>query len=150
MRAVVQRVVEAQVTVEGETVGQIGAGLCVFLGVGATDTPQDADHLCDKILALRLFDDGDGKMNLSLRDMRGSLLVVSQFTLYGNCRKGNRPSFTEAAPPEHAQQLYERFIARARATALPVATGQFQARMRVQLVDDGPVTLLLDSADRGR
>ena len=150
MRAVVQRVAEAQVSVDGNTVARIGGGICVLLGVGEADTPQDADYLCDKIVALRLFNDGHGKMNLSLHDVGGSLLVISQFTLYGNCRKGNRPSFTEAAPPQRAEQLYEQFIARARATGLPVTTGQFQARMRVALVNDGPVTLLLDSGDRTR
>lgn len=150
MRAVVQRVAEAQVTVDGETVARIDGGFCVLLGVGETDTERDADYLCDKIIALRLFEDGEGKMNLSLPDVGGSLLLVSQFTLYGNCRKGNRPSFTEAAPPERAAQLYERFVARARRSTVPVATGRFKTRMQVALVNDGPVTLLLDSADRAR
>jgi D-tyrosyl-tRNA(Tyr) deacylase len=150
MRAVVQRVAEAGVTVDNESVARIGGGLCVLLGVGAADTPADADYLCDKIIGLRIFDDAAGKMNLPLREVGGSLLVVSQFTLYGDCRKGNRPSFTRAAEPAPAIALYERFVARARAAALPVATGQFQARMRVSLVNDGPVTLWLDTAARRR
>jgi len=150
MRAVVQRVAQARVTVDGETVARIDGGFCVLLGIGEADTERDADYLCDKIIALRLFEDAEGKMNLSLPDVGGSLLLVSQFTLYGNCRKGNRPSFIEAASPELAAQLYERFIARARRTSVPVATGRFKTRMQVALVNDGPVTLLLDSADRGR
>lgn len=147
MRAVVQRVTQAQVTVDATVIGQIGRGLCVLLGVGARDTEDDATYLCDKIVELRLFDDEAGKMNRSLRDVGGSLLVVSQFTLYGNCRKGRRPSFTEAAPPGRAEELYERFVARARNAGVTVATGRFQARMRVELANDGPVTLLLDTAE---
>lgn len=150
MKAVVQRVAEAKVTVDGNLIAQIARGFCVLLGIGATDSEDDADYLCDKVVALRLFNDAEGKMNLALREVEGSLLVVSQFTLYGNCRKGNRPSFTDAAPPERAEQLYEHFVTRARATALPIATGRFQARMRVALVNDGPVTVLLDSGERGR
>jgi D-tyrosyl-tRNA(Tyr) deacylase len=150
MRAVVQRVAEAQVTVGGDPIARIGVGLCVLLGVATDDTPADADYLCDKIVALRLFDDAAGKMNRPLREVSGSLLVVSQFTLHGDCRRGNRPSFTNAARPEHAAALYDRFVARARAADVPVATGQFQARMRVALVNDGPVTLLLDTTERGR
>jgi D-tyrosyl-tRNA(Tyr) deacylase len=142
-------VAEAQVTVGGDVIARIGVGLCVLLGVATDDTPADADHLCDKIVALRLFDDAAGKMNRPLHEVAGSLLVVSQFTLYGDCRKGNRPSFTNAARPEQAAALYERFVARARAAAVQVATGQFQARMRVALINDGPVTLLLDTAERG-
>jgi D-tyrosyl-tRNA(Tyr) deacylase len=150
MRAVVQRVTEAQVTVGETSVARIGVGLCVLLGIASGDTSADADSLCDKIVALRLFDDDTGKMNWPLRAVDGSLLIVSQFTLYGDCRKGNRPSFTDAARPEHAMLLYEHFVTRARAAAVPVVTGQFQARMRVELVNDGPVTILLDTAERGR
>jgi D-tyrosyl-tRNA(Tyr) deacylase len=149
MRAVVQRVAEARVTVDSSVIAEIGQGLCVLLGVGTGDTEADANHLCDKVIDLRLFDDAAGRLNCSLRDVGGSLLVVSQFTLYGDCRKGRRPSFTGAAAPARAEVLYDHFVARARA-AVPVATGQFQARMRVGLVNDGPVTVLLDSTERGR
>jgi D-tyrosyl-tRNA(Tyr) deacylase len=149
MRAVVQRVTEAAVTIDGETVARIGTGLCVLLGVGRADTDDDACSLCDKIVGLRLFDDDDGKMNRSLHEVGGALLVVSQFTLYGDCRKGRRPSFSEAAPPAAAERLYTCFVERARRAAVPVATGRFQARMQVALVNDGPVTLLLESGARG-
>jgi D-tyrosyl-tRNA(Tyr) deacylase len=149
MRAVVQRVAEARVSVDTETIAHIGSGLCVLLGVGTTDTEADANYLCDKIVELRLFEDEMGKMNRSLGEVGGTLMVVSQFTLYGDCRKGRRPSFTHAASPAHAAKLYEHFVARAR-SAVPVSTGRFQARMRVALVNDGPVTLVLDSAERGR
>lgn len=150
MRAVVQRVAQARVTVGGVVIGQIDAGLCVLLGVGAGDTEADASYLCDKIVGLRLFDDEAGKMNRSLRDIGGSLLVVSQFTLYGDCRKGRRPSFSAAAAPARAEELYEVFVAQARCGDVPVVTGRFQARMHVELTNDGPVTVLLDTADRGR
>ena len=150
MRAIVQRVAEARVSVAGEVIADMGAGLCVLLGVGVRDQESDADQLCQKILELRLFDDDEGRMNRSLRDVSGALLVVSQFTLYGDCRKGRRPSFTEAAPAARAVALYERFVAHARATGTSVATGRFQARMQLHLVNDGPVTLQLDTADRGR
>jgi D-tyrosyl-tRNA(Tyr) deacylase len=149
MRAVVQRVTEAAVMIDGEAVARIAGGLCVLLGVGAADTEADAHYLCDKIMGLRLFDDEAGKMNRALGEVGGALLVVSQFTLYGDCRTGRRPSFTDAAPPTLAERLYLRFVERARAAAVPVATGRFQARMRVTLVNDGPVTLVLDSGLRG-
>jgi D-tyrosyl-tRNA(Tyr) deacylase len=149
MRAVVQRVAEARVTVDDTAIAEIGHGLCVLLGVATGDTEADASYLSDKIVDLRLFDDDTGKLNRSLRDVGGSLLVVSQFTLYADCRKGRRPSFSAAAPPERAEALYEHFVARAR-SVVPVATGRFQARMRVGLVNDGPVTVLLESAERGR
>ncbi len=150
MRAVVQRVVEARVSVDGATVAAIDRGLCVLLGVGATDAEDDANYLCDKILHLRLFDDTAGRLNRSLSEVGGGLLVVSQFTLYGDCRKGRRPSFSAAAPAEAAAQLYEHFVARARGGGIPVATGRFQTHMQVALINDGPVTVLLDSAVRGR
>ena len=149
MRAVVQRVAEARITVEDESIARIGGGLCTLLGVAAIDTEADADYLCDKIIDLRLFDDATGKMNRSLREVGGSLLVVSQFTLYGDCRKGRRPSFTAAALPARAAALYERFVARA-AAKVPIATGRFGARMRLTLLNDGPVTLVLESTGRGR
>jgi D-tyrosyl-tRNA(Tyr) deacylase len=141
----VQRVAEARVVVDGTVVGDIGRGLCVLLGVGQSDTEGDADALCRKVIGLRVFDDETGRFARSLGDVRGALLVVSQFTLYGDCRKGRRPSFTAAAPPARAETLYERFVARARASDVAVATGRFGARMAVALVNDGPVTLLLDT-----
>lgn len=150
MRAVVQRVADASVQIGSETVARIDRGFCVLLGVGSKDTDADADYLCDKIASLRIFEDDSGKMNRALGDVGGSLLVVSQFTLYANCRKGTRPSFTDAAAPSHAEELYDRFVARARNTGIPVHTGRFQARMRVGLTNDGPVTILLDSEQRGR
>ena len=146
MRAVVQRVTKAQVSVGGELIGGIGRGLCVLLGVGHGDTEADADALCRKIVGLRVFEDEAGRFARSLEEVGGELLVVSEFTLYGDCRKGRRPSFTDAAPPERAEALYERFVACARATNRPVATGRFQARMAVALVNDGPVTFVLDTA----
>ena len=133
--------------VDGAVVGDIGRGLCVLLGVAPSDTEGDAEALCRKVIGLRVFDDEDGRFARSLEDVGGALLVVSQFTLYADCRKGRRPSFTAAAPPAQAEELYERFIASARATTVPVATGRFGARMAVALVNDGPVTLLLDTAD---
>lgn len=150
MRAVVQRVSEAQVEVEGEIVGALRAGapgFVVLLGAGQGDGDRDADYLADKVCGLRVFEDEAGKMNRSLADVGGSLLVVSQFTLYGDCRKGRRPSFVAALEPQRAAELVERFVTRARATlgADRVATGRFQAHMRVSLTNDGPVTLLLDS-----
>jgi D-aminoacyl-tRNA deacylase len=148
MRACVQRVSEAQVSVAGEVQGQIGPGLMVLLGVAADDTPEDARQLADKIVGLRIFDDADGKMNLALADVQGSLLVVSQFTLFGDCRKGRRPSYTDAAPPELAEALYEKFVAVAQELGTPVETGKFRTHMQVSLVNDGPVTLLLDSRKR--
>jgi len=145
MRAIIQRVKEARVDVDGETVGQIGEGILVLLGAGKDDTSAAADYLVDKILSLRIFEDPDGKMNLSVTDTGGSLLVVSQFTLYGDCRKGRRPSFDKAAPPEIAEALYEEFVSKLRARGARVETGRFRAMMDVHLVNWGPVTLLLDS-----
>jgi D-tyrosyl-tRNA(Tyr) deacylase len=145
MRAVVQRVSRAKVTVENEIVGQIGNGLLVLLGVSGDDTEKDALYLVEKTLGLRIFPDAEGKMNLSLLDTKGELLVVSQFTLYGDARKGKRPSYIEAAPPDLANRLYEFFVAEARKQIAKVETGKFQAMMDVELVNDGPVTILLDS-----
>jgi D-aminoacyl-tRNA deacylase len=146
MRAVVQRVQSARVLVDGRVAGEIGAGLLVLLGVTHSDTAADATYLAGKVAGLRIFEDAGTRMNLSLADVSGSLLVVSQFTLYGDCRKGRRPSFDAAAGPEQAQALYETFVAEVRALGLPVATGVFQAHMQVALVNDGPVTLVLDTA----
>jgi len=146
MRAVLQRAAEARVVVGDETVAVIGRGLVVLLGVGEGDTESDAHWLADKIAGLRIFDDAEGKLNLSVAEVGGSVLVVSQFTLYGDCRKGRRPSFTGAARPEEADRLYQVFVARLREQGLPVATGIFRERMQVALVNDGPVTLWLDTA----
>ena len=145
MRACVQRVSSSRVTVAGETTGQIGRGLLVLLGVAPDDTEDDARQLADKIVVLRIFDDADGKMNLGLSDVSGELLAVSQFTLLGDCRKGRRPSFIGAAPPEQAERLYEIFVQAVRTLGVTVATGRFRHHMQVELVNDGPVTLLLDS-----
>ena len=145
MRAVVQRVTRASVTVEGEVIGEIGTGLVVLLGVGTDDTGDDALYLAEKIAALRIFADGDGKMNLSVRDINGAVLVISQFTLYGDVRRGLRPSWIDAAGPETAEPLYELFVARTREFVSEVATGSFRRMMQVDLVNDGPVTVLLDS-----
>lgn len=145
MRAVVQRVTRASITVEAETVGKIGKGLVVLLGVARDDTEKDAEYLVGKIGALRVFDDSEGRMNLSVTDAGGALLVVSQFTLYGDVRRGLRPSWTEAAAPEVAEPLYEFFVTRAKASIGEVATGRFRCMMQVELVNDGPVTILLDS-----
>jgi D-tyrosyl-tRNA(Tyr) deacylase len=145
MRAVLQRVSRATVTVEEKVVGEIGAGLLVLLGVGANDTRADADYLVEKIIGLRIFEDADGKMNLPLSDVNGAMLVVSQFTLYGDTRRGKRPSFDAAGPPEKARELYEYFVGRVRAAGLRCETGVFQASMQVELVNQGPVTILLDS-----
>jgi D-tyrosyl-tRNA(Tyr) deacylase len=145
MRAVVQRVSRAKVTVDGKVTGEIFAGLVVLLGVSKRDLEPDADYLLDKILNLRIFEDEQGKMNLSLLETGGELLVVSQFTLYGDATRGRRPSFIEAAPPEAANALYEFFVEKAREKVEKVGTGQFQAMMDVELVNDGPVTIILDS-----
>jgi D-tyrosyl-tRNA(Tyr) deacylase len=145
MRAVLQRVARASVAVDGQCVGQIGPGWLVLLGVARGDTDADADRLADKVIGLRAFDDDQGKMNRSLAEVGGGLLVISQFTLLGDCRAGRRPSFVEAAEPVEAERLYRRFATRAAAAGLTVATGVFRARMQVELVNDGPVTLLLDS-----
>lgn len=146
MRAVVQRVTHAQVTVNAEVMGSIGRGLVVLLGVGNADAESDADYMADKIVGLRIFDDENGKMNRAVSDIRGEILVVSQFTLYGDVRRGKRPSFDAAAPPQRARGLYEYFVERIRATGLACETGRFQETMQVELVNDGPVTILLDSA----
>lgn len=145
MRAVVQRVSRALVRVEGRVTGEIGRGLAVLLGVGRGDAPDDARLLADKVAALRIFEDPAGKMNLAVSEVGGGVLVVSQFTLLGDARKGNRPSFVDAAPPEEASALYERFCAHVREKGLAVGTGVFRAAMEVELVNDGPVTILLDS-----
>jgi D-tyrosyl-tRNA(Tyr) deacylase len=146
MRAVVQRVSHAKVTVSGEITGQIGLGLLVLLGVGRDDSEADATYLAGKIAGLRVFEDAQGKINLSLQDVAGSVLAVSQFTLYGDVRRGKRPSFDAAAPPEKARQLYEYFVDQIRGTGLRCETGRFQEMMKVELVNEGPVTILLDSA----
>ncbi len=146
MRAVVQRVKESRVEVKNRVVGQIGPGLLVLLGVGQDDTPKDCEYLAGKISHLRIFSDEKGFMNLSLLDTKGAALVVSQFTLWGDCRKGRRPSFVKAAPPEPARDLYEHFVELLKREGLTVATGMFQEMMDVHLINDGPVTLMLDSA----
>lgn len=148
MRLVVQRVREARVTVEDGTVGTIRTGLLALIGISRSDSVADADYLVDKLIGLRIFPDREGKMNLNVQQAGGSLLLVSQFTLYGDCRKGRRPSFDQAAPPEQAQPIYNYFVARARKGPVPVETGVFQASMLIHLVNDGPVTILIDSEDR--
>jgi len=145
MRAVVQRVSRARVTVGQLTTGEIGLGLLVLLGVGRQDTEQDCAYLAEKIAGLRIFEDEDGKMNRSVVEAGGSVLAVSQFTLYGDVRKGKRPSFDDAAPPQLANQLYEYFVEKIRDAGIPCETGRFQTMMKVELVNDGPVTILLDS-----
>ena len=145
MRAVVQRVSRAKVTVDDKVIGEIGSGLVVLLGIARDDTKLDAAYLAEKISALRIFDDEEGKMNLALRDVSGGLLIVSQFTLYGDVRRGLRPSWIDAAAPEVAEPLYDFFVRQARSMISDVATGSFRAMMQVELVNDGPVTILLDS-----
>ncbi|MFW6332756.1 MAG: D-aminoacyl-tRNA deacylase [Thermodesulfobacteriota bacterium] len=145
MRAVVQRVKESSVAVDGACIGKIGRGLMVLLGVAEEDTRPEADFLVDKILNLRIFEDENGKMNLSLKNTGGALLVVSQFTLLGDCRKGRRPSFVQAAGPKKAEELYEYFVERAKENGVIVETGRFRAMMDVALINDGPVTLILES-----
>jgi D-aminoacyl-tRNA deacylase len=145
MRAVIQRVSLAEVKVAGEPVGRIGHGLCVFLGIGKNDGESNADHLAEKIKNLRIFEDENGKMNRSAEEARQEILVVSQFTLYGDCRKGNRPSFSNAAPPDDAEKLYKYFVQRLRGAGLGVETGQFKARMDVTLTNDGPVTFIVET-----
>ena len=145
MRAVVQRVTRAKVTVDDRVVGEIGNGLVVLLGIARDDTKLDAAYLAEKICALRIFDDDEGKMNLSVREVGGGVLIVSQFTLYGDVRRGLRPSWIEAAAPEVADPLYEFFVRQVRAVVSEVATGSFRAMMQLELVNDGPVTILLDS-----
>lgn len=146
MRAVVQKVSSSKVTVDGEITGQINEGLLVLLGVTHEDTSKDVDYMIDKTLNLRIFEDEYGKMNLSLKDIGGELLVVSQFTLYGDCRKGRRPSFSEAAKPEFANELYEEYVAKAKAQGIKVGTGRFRTHMVVDITNEGPVTMLLDSS----
>lgn len=149
MRACVQRVSRAAVRVDGETVGQIGPGLLVLVGVAKTDDELDVRWLADKLAGLRIFEDAAGKMNRSVAETGGGVLVVSQFTLLGDCRKGRRPGFDAAAPPERAEALYGQFVAALRSAGLTVATGQFRQHMEVELVNDGPVTVIVDSAERG-
>jgi D-tyrosyl-tRNA(Tyr) deacylase len=148
MRVVLQRVKEARVDIAGATVGAISTGLLILIGITSTDTQQDADYLADKVIYLRIFPDEERRMNRSILEVGGSLLVVSQFTLYGDCRKGRRPSFDLAAPPEQARRLYEYFIERLTSRNIIVQTGVFQAEMQIHLVNDGPVTFVLDSPDR--
>jgi D-tyrosyl-tRNA(Tyr) deacylase len=145
MRAVVQRVTRAKVTIDGELSGEIGIGLVVLLGIARDDTKLDAAYLVEKIAALRIFDDEAGRMNVSVKDINGGLLIVSQFTLYGDVRRGLRPSWIDAAAPEVAEPLYDFFVRQARATITNVATGSFRSMMQVELVNDGPVTILIDS-----
>lgn len=145
MRAVVQRVRAARVLVDGASVGEIGAGLLAFVGVARDDGPEDVRYVAAKIREIRVFEDGHGKMNLSLADVGGQVLVVSQFTLYGDCRRGRRPSFDAAAPAEEGRRLFEEIVRELREAGVPVETGTFQARMMVELENDGPVTMLIDS-----
>jgi D-tyrosyl-tRNA(Tyr) deacylase len=145
MRAVLQRVTSAQVLVRGRQVGRIGAGLLVFVGVGKDDDSSDIDYIAGKVLGVRVFEDDEQRMNRSVTEMGGQILVVSQFTLYGDCRRGRRPSFDQAAPPAEARAIYENLVTKLRQSDLTVETGEFQAMMDVELVNDGPVTLLLES-----
>ena len=145
MKAVIQRVTRASVTIDGELVGEIGNGLVVLLGIAHDDTKADADYIAQKIVALRIFDDAEGKMNISVKEIDGGLLVVSQFTLYGDVRRGLRPSWSDAAPPEIAEPLYDYFVESSRKLLGRVETGSFRKTMQVELVNDGPVTILLDS-----
>ncbi len=150
MRVVIQRVSEAKVSVDSAPVGSIRTGLVVLVGIARTDGEPEADYLADKLIGLRIFSDDAGKMNLNVADAGGALLVISQFTLYGSCRKGRRPSFDEAAPPEQAQALYNYFVEKLRQGPVAVETGVFQASMEVHLVNQGPVTILIDTAERNR
>ena len=145
MRAVVQLVSRAEVTIQGKTVGSIGPGLVVLLGISRNDTVKEINYLADKIINLRIFPDQDEKMSLSVKDVKGEILLVSQFTLFGDCRKGRRPSYSNAAPPDRAKELYDTFIKKLNDSGIPTATGEFQAMMKVNLVNNGPVTILLDS-----
>jgi D-tyrosyl-tRNA(Tyr) deacylase len=148
MRLLIQRVSAARVAANASTVGSIGPGLLVFVGVSRTDSPEDADYLLDKVAGIRIFPDIEGKMNLNIEQAGGSLLLISQFTLYADCRRGRRPSFDQAAPPEQARILYDYFVERARRLPVPVETGVFQETMQVELVNQGPVTIWMDSVDR--
>lgn len=148
MRACIQRVSRARVVADGEVTGEIGRGLLVLLGVKSSDTPEDLAWLADKVVSLRIFEDDQGKMNRSLEEVGGAILVVSQFTLFGDCRKGRRPSFIDAAPPEQAERAYEEFTARLRGMGIAVATGRFRTHMEVELVNDGPVTIWIDTEER--
>ena len=148
MKALLQRVTRASVSVAGEVVGKIGRGLVVFVGVASGDTEKDAQYLAQKTVSLRIFSDEEGRFNLSALDIKGELLVVSQFTLLADTRKGRRPSFIEAAPPVQAEEIFERFVEQARATGLRVETGRFQQYMQVEIHNDGPVTIMLDSRDK--
>jgi D-tyrosyl-tRNA(Tyr) deacylase len=150
MKVVLQRVKEAQVEVNGVTFGAIGIGMLVLLGISKEDTQADAEYLRDKILGLRIFPDAQGRMNCSIQEANGSLLIVSQFTLYGDCRRGRRPSFDRAASPRQAELLYNYFVDLVRKGPVPVETGVFQAHMKVRLVNDGPVTILIDSSERNQ
>jgi D-tyrosyl-tRNA(Tyr) deacylase len=145
MRAVIQRVKESSVKTEGQIVGRIGRGLLVLVGVAKGDSPSDADYLANKISNLRIFEDGNGKMNRSLLEINGEMMIVSQFTLLGDCRKGRRPSFVQAAEPGIATELYEHFVKQVRGMGISIQTGRFRAMMEVALVNDGPVTIILDS-----
>ena len=145
MRVVLQRVSQAEVSVSGETIGRIGHGLLALVAVSRRDTENDLVWMARKIVDMRIFDDDNGNLNLSLRDVRGQVLVVSQFTLYGDCKKGRRPSYSESAPPAEAEALYDRFVEIMRETVPDIQTGRFQAAMEVRLTNDGPVTLILDS-----
>ena len=147
MKFVIQRVTRASVTVDGSAIGQIGKGFLVLIGVADGDTTQDADKMIKKLLNLRIFEDSEGKTNLSLTDVGGSLLLVSQFTLYADCRKGNRPSFVKAGKPDFANEMYEYIIAQCRAAGFEVQTGSFGADMKVELLNDGPFTIVLDSGE---
>ena len=150
MRAIIQRVAHASVTIDGAVHGKIGPGLLILLGVSEDDAEEDARYLADKCVGLRIFTDENDKMNLSAADIGGGLLVISQFTLYGDCRRGKRPSFVRAARPEKAVLLYEAFLARCRASGLPVETGEFGADMKVELLNDGPVTIVMDTEEMKR
>lgn len=146
MRAVIQRVKYATVKVDGEEIGRTDKGLLIFLGVGKGDTENDMKYIADKSLGLRIFEDENEKMNLSVKDINGGLLIISQFTLYGDCRKGRRPSFDPAMPPKEAEEMYEKFVAYMKESGLECQTGSFGADMKVELLNDGPVTILLDSS----
>ena len=148
MKALVQRVAMARVSVDGEEVGSIGPGLVVFVGIAHNDAEQDVQYLVEKVINLRIFSDNEGKFNLSVLDIKGNLLIVSQFTLLADARKGRRPSFVGAAPPEQAEILFQSFVERGHASGLKIATGRFQQHMLVEIHNDGPVTILLDSKDR--